>query len=61
MPSGGVNPVGERKNQSFQLSFNRFLRVGFQGSRVTSNGGILVRELDERLGFAGDFQRTSST
>ena len=52
MPSGGVNPVGERKNQSFQLSFNRFLRVGFQGSRVTSNGGlILVRELDERLGF----------
>ena len=50
MPSGGVNPVGERKNQSFQLSFNRFLRVGFQGS--PSNGGlILVRELDERLGF----------
>ena len=34
-------------------SFNRFLRVGFQGSRVTSNGGlILVRELDERLGFS---------
>lgn len=45
--------MGERKNQSFQLSFNRFLRVGFQGSRVTSNGGlILVRELDERLGFS---------
>ena len=30
-----------------------FLRVGFQGSQVTSNGGlILVRELDERLGFS---------
>jgi len=44
--------VGEKKNKSFQLSFNRFLRVAFQGSRVTSNGGlILVRELDERLGF----------
>ena len=44
--------MGERQNQPFQLSFNRFLRVGFQGSRVTSNGGlILVRELDERLGF----------
>jgi Transposase DDE domain group 1 len=44
--------MGERQKQGLQLSFNRFLRVGFQGSRVTSNGGlILVRELDERLGF----------
>ena len=42
--------MGESGKQGFQLSFNRFLRVGFQGSRVTSNGGlILVRELDERL------------
>ena len=50
--SGGVNPTGESEKHPFQLSFNRFLRVGFQGSRVTSNGGlILVRELDERLGF----------
>ena len=45
--------MGESGKQGFQLSFNRFLRVGFQGSRVTSNGGlILVRELDERLGFS---------
>ncbi len=37
----------------FQLSFNASLRVDFQGSRVTSDGGlILIRELDERLGFA---------
>ena len=44
--------MGESKRQAFQLSCNRFLRVGFQGSRVTSDGGlILVRELDERLGF----------
>ena len=44
--------MGEDQKQGFQMSFNRFLRVGFQGSRVTSNGGlILVRELDERLGF----------
>ena len=44
--------MGENQKQAFQLSFNRFLRVAFQGSRVTSNGGlILVRELDERLGF----------
>jgi len=45
--------VGESQNQPFQLSFNRFLRVDFQGSRVTSDGGlILVRELDERLGLS---------
>jgi len=45
--------MGDGEKQAFQLSFNRFLRVGFQGSQVTSNGGlILVRELDERLGSA---------
>ena len=45
--------MGESQNQSFQLSFNRFLRVDFQGSRVTSDGGLLlVRELDERLGLS---------
>ena len=45
--------MGENEKQVFQLSFNRFLRVGFQGSKVTSNGGlILVRELDERLGLS---------
>src|ERR1035437_7831288 len=50
---GGRNPVGESQNQPFQLSFNSSLRVDFQGSRVTSDGGlILVRELDERLGFS---------
>src|SRR5713226_6156524 len=45
--------MGEMQNQPFQLSFNLALRVEFQGSRVTSDGGlILVRELDERLGFS---------
>ena len=44
--------MGENQKRPFQLSFNRFLRVGFQGSRATSDGGlIVVRELDERLGF----------
>ena len=44
--------MGESQKQAFQLSFNRFLRVTFQGSRITSDGGlIVVRELDERLGF----------
>jgi hypothetical protein len=45
--------VGENQNQPFQLSFNPSLRVDFQGSRVTSDRGlVLVRELDERLGFS---------
>ena len=44
--------MGEIPKQSFQLSFNTSLKVDFQGSRVTSDGGlILVRELDDRLGF----------
>jgi hypothetical protein len=44
--------MGDEQKQPLQLSFNRLLRVGFQGSKVTSNGGlILVRELDERLGI----------
>jgi hypothetical protein len=45
--------MGEVQNQPFQLSFNLRLRVEFQGSRVTSDGGLLlVRELDERLGVS---------
>jgi Transposase DDE domain group 1 len=45
--------MGETQNQPFQLSFNPSLKVDFQGSRVTSDGGLLlVRELDERLGLS---------
>src|ERR1017187_10193758 len=45
--------MGEQQNQPFQLSFNASLKVDFQGSRVTSDGGlVLVRELDERLGLS---------
>ncbi|MGD0923003.1 MAG: transposase [Terriglobia bacterium] len=44
--------MGEKQNQPFQLSFNSSMKVDFRGSRVTSDGGlILVRELDESLGF----------
>src|SRR5579863_469597 len=50
---GGLDPVGEKQNQPFQLSFNPSLKVDFQGSRVTSDSGLLlVRELDERLGLS---------
>ena len=45
--------MGETQNQPFQLSFNPCLRIDFQGSRVTSDGGLVpVRELDERLGLS---------
>jgi hypothetical protein len=44
--------VGEKESEPFQFTFNAFLKVAFQGSRVTSDAGvILVRELDERLGL----------
>lgn len=44
--------MGETQNQPFQLSFNASLKIDFQGSRVTSDGGlILVRDPGERLGL----------
>jgi hypothetical protein len=44
--------MGENQNGPFQLSFNVSPKVDFQGSRVTSDGGlILVRELDQRSGL----------
>ncbi len=45
--------MAQSQSRPFQLSFNRFLRVALQGSRVTSDGGlILVRELDERFSLS---------
>jgi len=50
--------MGEKPNQPFRVAFNSFLKVDFQGSRVTSDGGlILVRELDERLGLGQLIER----
>ena len=44
--------MGEKDREPFQFMFNGFLKVEFQGSRVTSDAGlVLVRELDERLGL----------
>ena len=44
--------MGEKQSKPFQLSFDGSLKVDFQGSRVTSDGGLIrIRELDERLGL----------
>jgi hypothetical protein len=44
--------MGKIQNRPFQLSFNASIKVGLQGSRIRSDGGlILVCELEERLGF----------
>ena len=44
--------MGELQTEPLQFTFNGFLKVAFQGSRITSDAGlILVRELDERLGL----------
>ena len=45
--------MGELHHEPFQFAFNGFLKVAFQGSRRTSDAGlILVRELDDALGLA---------
>ncbi len=45
--------MGELQHEAFQFAFNGFLKVAFQGSRITSDAGLLlVPELDERLGLA---------
>lgn len=45
--------MGETLSEPLRLSPSSALKVEFLGSRVTSDGGlILVREMDERLGFS---------
>ncbi len=45
------------KISPFNFTFSKFLRIDFQGSRVTSDGGLLlVRGLDGRLGLTGLIQ-----
>lgn len=40
--------MGEAQNQPFQLSFNPTLKVEFQGSRVTSDGGLVLVRVCEK-------------
>jgi hypothetical protein len=51
--------MGENKNSCFRVGFNQKLKIGFRGTQVTSDGGLVViRELDEQLGLtriAGEY------
>ena len=33
--------MGDKQDQPFQLSFNASLKIDFQGSRATSDGGLI--------------------
>lgn len=56
--SGG----GRERKPAFQLSFDSALKVDFRGSRVASDGGlILVRELEERRAAGNSFHGISLT
>jgi 4-amino-4-deoxy-L-arabinose transferase-like glycosyltransferase len=44
--------MGEKQNQPFRLSFNRFLRVDFEGSRVNSDGSHR-RQVIQEATFVG--------
>ena len=37
--------MGEKQTKPFQLSFNGLLKVDFQGSHVTSDGGLILDTL----------------
>ena len=44
--------MGESKNSSFRVEFDKKLKIEFRGTQVTSDGGLVaIRELDEKLGL----------
>jgi hypothetical protein len=47
-----TNPVGEAESAPLRLQFDRSVKLAFQGSSLSSDGGLLFhRELDDALGL----------
>jgi hypothetical protein len=53
-PSEGGRPVGEKQNQPFQLSFNRFLHVDFQVRHINASVTTTFQAVYSRLLNQGD-------
>jgi len=48
----GANATGEAETGPLRLHFNRTIKLAFQGSSISSDGGLLLhRELDDALGL----------